>query len=51
MNCPHCQAKTQNLFDLRERWCPRCGTRLWMNPDGTIRHAYIPERQKLEQPK
>lgn len=47
MICPHCQSKTQHLFDLRERWCPTCGSRLWMNPDGTVRHVYIPRLQQI----
>lgn len=45
MNCPHCTSKTQPTFEGPQRWCPGCGTLLWMNPDGTIRHAYIPKLQ------
>lgn len=49
MNCPHCSSKTQVMFDPRQNWCSVCGVLLWMNPDGTIRHTYIPERQKIDQ--
>lgn len=49
MKCPHCGHKTQVMFDARQRWCERCGSVLWMNPDGTLRHVYVPERQKIDQ--